>query len=152
MANVRLRFATLLPKLHISLRGLDVESEKRLIVELDSAVRWLVESEKDRDVKNELSSFFRWIEEQEAQNQTAEVAKRLQEEEEADKRKEMEEESVSRDLAVSETPASPKTPAMESSGDSKRSNFFSKDEPDSSPFLSPPSPAAAAASAAQPDE
>jgi hypothetical protein len=138
----------LLPKLHISLRGLDVESEKRLIVELDSAVRWLVESEKDRDVKNELSSFFRWIEEQEAQNQTAEVAKRLQEEEEADKRKEMEEESVSRDLAVSETPVSPKTPAIESSGDSKRSNFFSKDEPDSSPILSPPS----AASAAQPDE
>ena len=137
----------MLPKLHISLRGLDVESEKRLIVELDSAVRWLVESEKDRDVKNELSNFFRWIEEQEAQNQTAEVAKRLQEEEEADKRKEMEEDSVSRELGGSETPASPKTPAIESSSDSKRSNFFSKDEPDS-PILSLP-PAAAAA---PPDE
>lgn len=120
MANVRLRFATLLPKLHISLRGLDVESEKLLIVELDSAVRWLVESEKDRDVKNELASFFRWVEEQEGQNRTAEAEKRLQEEEEADKRKETEEENVSQD------PVALETPTLE---DPKRSNFFPTDEP-----------------------
>ncbi|XP_057374464.1 serine/threonine-protein phosphatase 4 regulatory subunit 4-like [Daphnia carinata] len=135
VANVRLRFAMLLPKLHISLRGLDVESEKRLIVELDSAVRWLVESEKDRDVKNELSSFFRWIEEQEAQNQTAEVAKRLQEEEEADKRKEAEEESVNCDPVVTDT-SNTSTKSTVSSG---RPNFFSKDEPDSTtPIQSTP--------------
>lgn len=121
MANVRLRFATLLPKLHISLRGLDVDSEKRLIVELDSAVRWLVEMEKDRDVKNELATFFRWIEEQEAQNRTAEAEKRITEEEEADRRKESEEESV--DPALK-----PDTPTLEGS-DSKRPNFFPKEEP-----------------------
>lgn len=137
VANVRLRFATLLPKLHISLRGLDVETEKRLIVELDSAVRWLVESEKDRDVKNELSSFFRWIEEQEAQNQTAEVAKRLQEEEEADKRKETEEESVNRDPVVTDT-SNTKTTV-----NSGRPNFFSKDEPDSTTAIQSPPQATA---------
>lgn len=122
----------LLPKLHISLRGLDVESEKRLIVELDSAVRWLVESEKDRDVKNELSSFFRWIEEQEAQNQTAEVAKRLQEEEEADKHKQTEEDSVNRDPVV-------ETSSPKETVNSARSKFFSTDEPESSTaIVSPP--------------
>lgn len=121
MANVRLRFATLLPKLHISLRGLNVDSEKLLIVELDSAVRWLVESEKDRDVKNELASFFRWVEEQEGQSRTAEAEKRLQEEEEVDKRKETEEENVSNDPVALETPTKLEDP--------KRSNFFPTDEP-----------------------
>ena len=63
--NVRLRFCSLLPHLHTSLRGLDLETEKRLIVQLDSAVRRLVETEKDRDVKEELTKFFGWIEQQE---------------------------------------------------------------------------------------
>ena len=114
MANVRLRFASLLPKLHMSLRGLDVESEKRLIVELDSAVRWLVDREKDRDVKNELASFFRWVEEQEGPNRTAEAEIRLQEEDEADKRKESEEESVDTTTSAAA--------ALEAS------NFFPKEE------------------------
>lgn len=114
-----------------------METEKRLIVELDSAVRWLVESEKDRDVKNELSSFFRWIEEQEAQNQTAEVAKRLQEEEEADKRKETEEESVNRDPVVTDT-SNTKTTV-----NAGRPNFFSKDEPDSTTAIQSPPQATA---------
>ena len=113
VANVRLRFASLLPKLHMSLRGLDVESEKRLIVELDSAVRWLVDREKDRDVKNELASFFRWVEEQEGPNRTAEAEIRLQEEDEADKRKESEEESVDTTTSAA---------ALEAS------NFFPKEE------------------------
>lgn len=132
VANVRLRLASLLPKLHASLRGLDVESEKILIVELDSAVRWLVESEKDRDVKNELASFFRWVEEQEGQSRSAEAEKRLQEDEEADKRKETEEENVSQQDAVAlETPTTLEDP--------KRSNFFPTDEPPS--IQSPPAPA-----------
>lgn len=61
MANVRLRFCSLLPHLHTSLRGMDLDSEKQLIVQLDSAVRRLVETEKDRDVKEELTKFFGWI-------------------------------------------------------------------------------------------
>jgi len=91
--NVRLRTASLLPRLHMSLRGLDVETEKRLIVELDSTVRRLGEMEKDRDVQTELVKFFRWVEEQEriARTETAEHEKRLKEEEAADRRKEEDE-------------------------------------------------------------
>ena len=91
--NVRLRTASLLPRLHMSLRGLDVETEKRLIVELDSTVRRLGETEKDRDVQSELVKFFRWVEEQEriARTETAEHEKRLKEEEAADRRKEEDE-------------------------------------------------------------
>jgi len=83
--NVRLRFSSLLPKLHSSLRGLDVETEKLLIMKLDSAVRWMVETEKDRDVKEELAKFFRWVEEREKKGQNVD-------EEEQDIRKEREEE------------------------------------------------------------
>lgn len=132
VANVRLRFATLLPKLHVSLRGLDVESEKRLIVELDSAVRWLVESEKDRDVKNELANFFRWIEEQECQNRSPESEKRLSEEEEADRRKEAEEQNINPDPVVLET----STTTLEAND---RSNFFPNDELAQSNQVTPPS-------------
>lgn len=133
VANIRLRFATLLPKLHISLRGLDVESEKQLIVALDSAVRWLVESEKDRDVKNELASFFRWVEEQEGQSRTPEAEQRLREEEEADKRKTAEEENVNQDPVVLES--------VKTSEDPKCSTFFPTEEPEPTP-VQPPPPAA----------
>ncbi len=74
---------------------MDPVFEKQLIVELDSSIRSLVESEKDRDVKDELENFFRWIREQERISRSdPEHAKRLQEEEEADRRKEEEEKSV----------------------------------------------------------
>lgn len=103
------------------MRGLDVESEKVLIVELDSAVRWLVESEKDRDVKNELASFFRWVEEQEAQSRTPEAEQRLRDEEEADKRKTTEEENVSQDPVVLENVKTIEEPNC--------SSFFLTEEP-----------------------
>ena len=68
---MRLRFSSLLPKLHSSLRGLDVDSEKLLIMKLDSAVRRMVETEKDRDVKEELAKFFRWVEDQDKKGHIA---------------------------------------------------------------------------------
>lgn len=108
MANVRLRFASLLPRLHVSLRGLDVEKEKQLIVELDSAVRWLVETEKDRDVKDELANFFRWVEEQERAMRGPEADERARDDEAADRRKEVEERAVDDEsqgvAAVAESP------------------------------------------------
>lgn len=91
VANVRRRLASLLPRLHVSLRGLDVDAEKQLIVELDSAVRWLVETERDRDVKDELAAFFRWVDEQERTMRTPEAGQRLRDDEAADKRKESDE-------------------------------------------------------------
>ena len=54
-------------------------------MKLDSAVRWMVETEKDRDVKEELAKFFRWVEEREKKGQNIE-------DEEQDIRKEREEE------------------------------------------------------------
>ena len=54
-------------------------------MKLDSAVRWMVETEKDRDVKEELAKFFRWVEEREKKGQNVD-------EEEQDLRKEREEE------------------------------------------------------------
>ena len=86
-----MRLVTLLPKLHIALRGVDVISEKQLIVELETCIRHLVESEKDRDVQAEMAKFFHWVNEQEAARTDPEYNKRLQEEEEADRRKEEEE-------------------------------------------------------------
>lgn len=120
VANVRLRFATLLPKLHISLRGLDPVCEKQLIVELDSSIRFLVESEKDRDVKEELAKFFRWVEEQEKLSRSdPEYQKRMKEEEEADRTKEDEERLVLHSypepvqvVSQSETTAEPLVPAI----------------------------------------
>ena len=106
---MRLRFCSLLPRLHTSLRGLDVEMEKRLIMELDSAVRWMVESEKDRDVKEELAKFFRWVEEREKKDRSAE-------DEDEDLRKEQEEQQWG---PVDESQT------LDSSGDeSKRRAFF----------------------------
>ena len=127
MANVRLRFATLLPRLHVSLRGLDVDKEKQLIVELDSAVRWLVETETDRDVKAELANFFRWVEEQERTMRSPEANERAQDDEAADRRKESEELAIDEDnQGVAQSP----------SIDAARS-FFSGRSPDAQQPVAP---------------
>ena len=135
VANVRLRTASLLPRLHMSLRGFETETEKHLIVELNSTVRRLVETEKDRDVQAELAKFFRWVEEQEKTSRAdsaAEYEKRLKDEELADQRKEEDEK-----LMLDPPPAEKKIKEEESEKNPSSSFFSSAELPLPPPVSAP---------------